>query len=105
MSRVTRAAICVGLLAIVVAVLFAAPTTSQAADRYWPRYWRWYDREYTPYYYSVPAPYAYGYYGAPYDNYYSTYPPGVYSYEYRSPYYYRGPRVGVRVGPGVSVWY
>ena len=80
------------------------PSESQAQYRYGPRYGRWYDNGYRPYYYR-----NYGTYYYPYNFYYYNYPPrpwGTY-YQYGYPYRYygyRGPGGRVSVGP-VDVWW
>ncbi len=105
MSPIHKTTICSGILLVAVAIILATPRQSQAVDRYWPRYWQWYDREYAPYYYSPPKedPDRYSYFRPPYDRYRSLYPPGYDAYRYHSPAYVE-PRIG-RSLPGAVYWY
>ncbi len=107
MSRAAKLVTCFALAAVVAACLLAAPRVSLGADRYWPSYWQWYDREYVPYhyYYDAPGPSFYGTYGSPGRPYsYYSYPSGTYDSEYRSPSFV-GPRIRSQTLPGAVYWY
>ncbi|MHB0958548.1 MAG: hypothetical protein ACYC6N_08785 [Pirellulaceae bacterium] len=104
MSRILKTILWSGLAALSLTIV--TPVDSQAADRYWQNYWRWYDNDYRPYYHRYNAR-RFDYdrdYRPDWDRGYYGNPRTARQYRYRPDYQYQVPRGGVDIGP-LQLWW